>query len=264
MEHLEHPMLGAAAPYPQAYVISIRTGRGGRWEYSPWFQAPALHAAAQVRLTGRRTQDYLRAERAANQQHQRRVTVWHHVFDFNAVNDTCTMQLVNWRNHTGTIPHAGGCVQYAEAHGRPYRAVPMAPEDLRETLDGLTALAPLQHSARELSAFTLSTGKELSSELRQLLLGQRTVSKEGLMTLASKHDLCLDALLPLTDSPECANITDVMARFGRCKLTLSATPLFIDPYGNEVWVAEDRTMYLCDHETNTLELIDQDLREILE
>lgn len=55
MEHLEQPVVGAAAPYPQAYVISIRTGRGGRWEYSPWFQAPALHVEARVALTGRRT-----------------------------------------------------------------------------------------------------------------------------------------------------------------------------------------------------------------
>lgn len=264
MEQLERPIVGSSSRYTQRYVTNIRTGRGGQWEYSPRFKGTALRIETQIQLTGRRTQDYLRAEARARVRHQGRVTVWHHVHDYQ--DGWCTMQLVNWRNHTATIPHAGGCKQYSEAHGgQPYRAIrPMPPGELQEMLDDLTVSAPPRHSTQELQAFTLSTGKTLPTLLQELLRGDRTISKKGLATLATQHDLCLDALLPVKDAAKCANITGIMDRLGRCEMTLAATPFGIDPYGNEAWVADSGRLYLYDHETGENVPLDPDLQDILD
>lgn len=267
----EQHIVGAAHPYPDPNVGSIRTRRGGIWEYSPQFRPRVVHAQANIVLTGRRALDYRDAEAVTGVVHLNRQTVWHHVYNWNYRNGQCTVQLVDWATHRATIPHAGGCIQYADYYGHRYQALPLDAGELQKLLEEFSATElselPL-HSAKELEDFALSSGRALSREMRQLYSGQRIISKQARAVLAAEEDLCLDTLLPLTGPSGSANAVSVMARLEQPGMTsppdATASPFAIDPFGNEFWAGNDGLIYFYDHETNLYQVASRNLTSILQ
>lgn len=267
---METPLAGAANPYTKAGVGSIRTGRGGVWEYSPLFRPSVVTAQGNIVLTGRRTRDYVAAEALTHAAHQPTVTVWHHVYNFNPANDTCTMQLVPYRLHQETVPHAGGCIQYSDAHGVPYRAGPRDPEAPQKDPEDFCALEPPEvplHSGKEMEGFALATGRAVCPALRMLYGGERTVSPKGRALLAAEEDLCLDAVLPLTGGAGGANVAAALARLDRPGAALppdpTALPFAIDPYGNEFWAGADGRLCFFDHETGRFQAAGRSLDAVI-
>lgn len=126
----------------------------------------------------------------------------------------------------------------------------------------------LRHSAKELSEFSVSIGRKLSPELKQLFNGQRSVSKKGRAALVPERDLCIDALLPLTDMVNSAHVTAVMARLEHSGTALppdaTAIPFAIDPYGNEFWTGEIGEVHFYDHETDKYQSACLSLSDILD
>lgn len=264
------PLVGWAHRYTQNGVDSIQTGRGGVWEYSPRFLPNVVRAQGNIVLTGRRARDYVAAEALTHVRHDPGRTVWHHLYDYNRWNDTCTMQLVDAALHQKTCPHAGGCSQYSDAHGVPYRAQPQDPETLQKELESLSAMEPPQVplcSAKQLEAFTLSTGRNMCRELQMLYNGQRAISRKGRALLAAEEDLWLDAILPLTGKAGTISVTAVMALPDRPGMTLPsdhiALPFAIDPYGNEFWAGADGRVFFCDHETGRCQSAGRSLAAII-
>ncbi len=268
---MEEPVVGAARPYNDPSIIDIYTGRAGVWAYSPSFRMPPAQAVCNIALTGRRAQDYLVAEAQTHVQHIGGVTVWHHVYNYDPVTHLCTMQLVDWDTHVGTIPHAGGCSQYTQAHGIPYRAQGQDPEDLQKALETFGALEPPAIplcSARQLEEFTRKTGGKVCSALRALYGGPRAISRQGRALLAAEEDLLLDAVLPLTDDPDgTANVSAVIAHLVSARTApppdTTALPFAIDPFGNEFWAGEDGRIYFYDHETDRYQAAERDLGSII-
>lgn len=263
---MEHTPVGAAAPYPFPNVQSIATGRPGVWAFSPSFLGPLVGAQSNIVLTGHRAHDYLLAEANTGVVHRPRVTVWHHVYDFDPANDQCTLQLVTWGVHVATVPHAGGCIQYTNFHGIPYHLQRQEPE----VLEALSAAAPLTgplYSDQELEGFAQKTGRKLCSALQALYSGQKAISQQARELLAAEEDLCLDVTLPLTDPDGGANVTAILKRLGRDGLAPlpdpTALPFAIDPFGNEFWTGEDGRLYFYDHETDTYQAAKQGLESIL-
>ena len=126
----------------------------------------------------------------------------------------------------------------------------------------------LRYSAKELNEFSVSTGRQLSSELKQHFNGQRAISKKGRAALVLERDLCMDALLPLTDMVNSAHVTAVMARLEHSGTALppdaTAIPFAIDPYGNELWTGKTGEVHFYDHETDKYQSACHSLSDILD
>lgn len=260
------PQVGAAVPYNIPNVGNLPTGRPAQWAWSPDFLRPQAQTA--IPLTGRRAQDYLDAEaRVVPNVHVPRQTVWHHRHDYNHMNNTCTMQLVTWALHQQTLPHAGGCKQYSEAHGRPYRTTTW-PDDQPPGLSEQAAAALLlpQYTRQDTDRFTQSLGLTLPTGLKTLYRGERTLSPTALAQLTAQCDLCLEAALPLTAADGSAAVAPLatLCRSRGLSLPEGAVPFALDPYGN--WFSADQAGRLTfyDHETDTTQALDAGLADILE
>lgn len=263
--------VGQANPYNIPDVSSIATGRSNQWAYSPSFMHPKLIASAVVQLTGRRRQDYAAAEAATGIVHNARRTVWHHVYDYNSVSGLCTMQLVDWDVHSVTLPHAGGCVMYTEAHGGKYRVVNPNSPDERNFLQELEALeAPKcpRYSEREMNEFCLRTGLKLPPALRALYSGSRTLSRKGLRA-AARQDFWLDAILPLYTLDGTASVENIaLATKGRISVPSSgpATAWAVDACGDLFYIDDEDTtvIWFYDHEQDSFTETDPDLLELVD
>lgn len=100
-----------ARPYAEP-IETIDTGRDKQWRYSPRFTT--CEANVFIELTGRRSKDYKIAEMQCGKVHVPRKTVWHHVW--NEINGKYEIQLVDYRLHQSTCPHAGGCKLWLLRH----------------------------------------------------------------------------------------------------------------------------------------------------
>lgn len=238
---MDTPVVGAARPYTLPDVRSIATGRGAQWAYSPQFVNGKLLASTPISLTGSRTRDYQEAEARTGRAHVGRVTVWHHLYDFTPVGDRCTMQLVRYGNHVSTIPHAGGCVAYAEYHRVPYRSV--SPEDRQIP----APRAVEAYSAKELEGFCARTGLMLSPALRRFYGGDFQLNQAALGHIAGQ-DCLLDCILPLRDR-DGASLEQVRRDLGG-KLPVLAETLAVgmDACGNYFCATSNDGLLFYDHE----------------
>ena len=96
-----------AKPYEEKIpgIISVLTGLDKQFRYSPIFEN--CLADTMVELTGYRRKDYVIAEKQTGVKHIPCKTVWHHVWE--EKDGKYRMQLVDFKEHQRTIPHAGGC-----------------------------------------------------------------------------------------------------------------------------------------------------------
>ena len=95
--------------YDEKEFENIDTGRDNQWKYSPRFRYPM--AETLIPLTGSRKKDYVLAENITGQKREPKVTVWHHVW-YSDLNGNYMIQLVDYRKHIETYPHAGGCKKW--------------------------------------------------------------------------------------------------------------------------------------------------------
>jgi len=96
-----------SSPYGNILDIeNINTSLDNQWKYSPKFKNPT--AETKILLTGSRVKDYDLAEKNVAIKHSPRINVWHHVWEKDG-SGNYTMQLIDYKKHLETIPHAGGC-----------------------------------------------------------------------------------------------------------------------------------------------------------
>lgn len=256
---MKQPIVGSSAPYTAQDVGSISTGRPGQWAYSPCFVRGKLIASTRITLTGYRRNDYVVAEAATRQRHAPRSTVWHHVYDFDGNTDLCTMQLVAWNDHAATIPHTGGCKQYAEKYRRPYR-LPAPGEEALPPVCEIPA-----YSARDLDDFSGRTGLQFTPELRRFYSGAFQLNKKALAYAAQK-DFALDAVFPLSDE----NGADVEKTSQLLKALPSAaprngmTPIGVDACGDIFCADGGGAIWFYDHEDGQYYGTDLELRQLME
>ena len=105
-------------PYQDLNIENIITPLDGKFKYSPKFKNALVTTT--IKLTGSRRKDYLEAEKKSNCIHIPKKTVWHHVWEKNP-NGEYTIQLIDYKLHQKTIPHAGGCKMCAIETGKQYR-----------------------------------------------------------------------------------------------------------------------------------------------
>lgn len=255
---MEDTSLGASNPYTMFDVVSIPTGLGQQWAYSPFFVRTKLRVSTAIALTGRRSDDYIIAERQTNFQHVPRVTVWHHVYDYNQNTGMCTMQLVLWGDHFSTIPHAGGCSQYAKIHGGKYKA----------SWNDKQACA-LYHkptySKEEIEEFSQRTGLHFSEKLKKFYCGEFTLNTKAL-TFAAQNDFLLDAFLPLWDQ-EGASVESVQATLKNLPLTMLQKDMYAigtSACGDIFCADENGVIWFYDHETGEYAPTDLNLDHLRE
>lgn len=73
-----------------------------------------------IEATGNRTADFDAANKALGLSEQPEGYTWHHLDNYNAKDNTITMELVRSDAHSSSKPHAGGCAQYDAVHGPTY------------------------------------------------------------------------------------------------------------------------------------------------
>lgn len=251
--------LGASSPYTMQDVQSIRTGLGQQWEYSPFFVRTKLIASTSIVLTGKRTDDYKIAENQTRTQHVPRVTVWHHVYDFNQWTGTCTMQLVQFRDHSATVPHAGGCSQYAKVHGVAYRNIPLNGNDL-----------PVQcpkpaYSQKDIEEFSKRTGLSFPQKLKDFYCKEFKLNAKAL-AFAEQNNFPLDAILPLWDQ-EGASVESVQTLLKALPITMPQKDMYavgIGPCG-DIFCADDNSrIWFYDHEAGEYAPTDLNLDNLIE
>lgn len=260
---MEHTILGASHAYTDPNIGSISTRLGGQWAYSPRFLNGKVIAECAVALTGYRRKDYAAAEAATRRYHAARRSVWHHVYDYNDPTvgiGKCTLQLVSWGDHVGTIPHAGGCRMYTAANGGRYRAPsPEGEEDV-------PVPEMPRYSKKELEEFCLRTGFDLSPALRRFYGGDFQLSRPALLRTA-RQDWCIDAVLPLS-AESGASVESVLALRKAAPaalgLTGSDTPVAVDACGDMFFADQTGAVYFYDHEEGTSSWVDADLDALRE
>lgn len=268
---MEASPVGQANPYTDIDIISINTGLSGQWKYSPKFRGAKLIASAVIRLTGKRRLDYTLAERITNAFHFPRHTVWHHVYDYNDPSvgaGNCTMQLVSWNDHLATLPHTGGCCQYAVFNRCQYKAEnPNTPEGqaLSQALEAIEPLEAPAYSKREMDEFCLRTGLKLSPAQRALYAGERRFSRRGLQA-AAQRDFWLDDILPLTADDGGASVESIAlaAREWRDWAPVLGNTVAVDACGNTFSVNPQGGYLFFDHEVGQFFNADQELLELME
>lgn len=255
---IEPNTVGASAPYTQTNVLSIYTWRQGQWAYSPSFTGRKLITSAQVALTGYRKRDYLAAENRTHQQHTPRVTVWHHVYNFDANTNECTMQLVHWDHHVQTIPHTGGCKAYSEHYGHRYRQTP--PDRSSLVLGCMPA-----YSAAELEEFSRQTGLRLTPELRRFYSGAYRLNQAAL-EFAAQQDFPLDAILPLQDQEGASveGMHQLLKNLPCFQHPDNLTVIAMDACGDYFCATDNGSVQFYDHEQDQYFETDLDLRELME
>ena len=113
------------APYPLPNITSIRTGRGGDFEYSPLFLTTGgdCTATSQIIMSGSRHTDRTNYKNAHADPsgHDWLGYQFHHTFSFTDTGrdtSTCNGQMVLSRAHCNTLRHTGAVWQYQQVHGR--------------------------------------------------------------------------------------------------------------------------------------------------
>jgi hypothetical protein len=100
--------LGWMYPYPQP-IVSINTGCGNQWAFSPDFVNVPPSRTATITLHGSRYCDFVAANAGAQQPAG---YTWHHLYKPDMQYNQCKMQLVETWRHRATCPHKGGFSQY--------------------------------------------------------------------------------------------------------------------------------------------------------
>lgn len=249
-----------ARPYPLP-VVSIDTGRSGKWKYSPNF-INLTPPAASVILTGKRREDYVIAEKQTRVVHKPGATVWHHVYDYSLGTGACTMQLVRTNVHQETIPHAGGCVMYAEHHGTPYRISHNS--SISEAQEYNTNPLSFSYDKGEIQEFSGNTGIRIAEAVQMLYSKDYEFSRHGLEKLAER-DMCIDAVLPLTAEESETSVESIYSLMGKLRTPHEElTPIALDAYGNIFLSDGFGNLFFYDHETDDCFPTDINLKDIIE
>ena len=259
---MDQQSLMHSKPYPSP-IISIDTRRNGRWRYSPDF-SNLNPPTTRIILTGRRRYDYRIAENQTGINHIARVTVWHHVYDYSTETGSCTMQLVRTSDHQATVPHAGGCIQYAEYHKTPYRISQQSSSS--EMQDNTNPLS-FSYDKDEVQEFTGKTGIQIAESVRMLYSKDYEFSKQGLEKL-EEQDMCIDAVLPLTAAEDELSVESVyknfMGNLMNQRNELTPIPIALDAYGNIFFADGMGSLYFYDHEMDYCFPAGVDLKDIIE
>lgn len=230
-------------PYPPP-TRSIATHMGGAFAYSPYFR---LRRNVRIQLTGSRGRDYTRAEHTAGVRRIRGLQLWHHVFNRDA-QDNCTMQLVNVLSHVVTCPHAGGCAQYAAAHGVRYRAVfqPIKVGDLdgleitQEDIDTFEK----NYCAVPAKLKDIWSGKIKTEQLKLKAYDGNEIELDYWLDIfGGEQDISVQTVLPLMEKMDAAG----------------AFPFALDPCGNFFCIDGKGEWFFLDHETSQQILITPDI-----
>lgn len=96
---------------------------GASFEDSPYIYITedGKKAVVTIEMTGSRSKDFAKANEAFGFKEKPIDYTWHHLDDYNAETNTCTLELVSSKAHDAGKPHAGGCVQYEEIKAVKYK-----------------------------------------------------------------------------------------------------------------------------------------------
>lgn len=246
-------------PYPGP-IQSIDTGADRQWKYSPDFAqcAGEYHGAWEISLTGRRIDDYVLAEDDGGEEHTPRVTVWHHLFNYNPADGQCTMQLVNFRYHQEACPHLGGCWQYRQHHGGRYRAI-------RENAKAGDLWFEGSYSDGDLLAFEKEFSLALSPLLKAVYSGKRGLPAVWREKDGRKESVEWEVIVPLwakDGNPDAATAELMIDPENRLLPTMTTKkgcwlPFGLDGCGN--WLAQDLAsgaIHFFDHESEDEVVLD--------
>lgn len=255
---MEQFPLESMREYTQPCVASIPTGLSSQWTYSPSFYGQKLIASASVALTGSRTNDYDAAEKSSGRKHESRVTVWHHVYDYDPSTKRATMQLVKWEHHQETIPHAGGYRQYTQGFSKSNRQL-LTDEEIP-----VLALNAPAYSAEALEDFSRRTGMSLPPEIRRFYNGDIQLNQEALRR-AALSDFHLDAVLPLWDQKGASvqGMHHLLKNHPDPTRLADHTVIGLDACGNLFCADKSGAVLFYDHEEDDLQGLDLSLNDLM-
>ena len=255
---MERFPLDSMQEYTLPYVNSIPTGLSSQWKYSPSFYGEKLLASASVSLTGSRQRDYTAAENESGKKRTPRVTVWHHVYDFNPDTGKATMQLVAWNHHQETIPHAGGFKQYTEGYSQSNRQL-LSDEDIP-----IIQLNAPAYSLKTLNDFSRRTGLSLPPEIRRFYNQDIQLNQEALRR-AALNDFHLDAVLPLSDQEGASveGMHQLLKNHPTPSLLQDHTVTGLDACGNLFCADKTGAVLFYDHETGELQTVGLSLNDLM-
>lgn len=116
-------IVGWKYPYNTRDARSIKTYRGGQWEYAPLFreaigQRDFYHITVDIFLTGSRYRDFKEANSQAETSEMVNGSgkTWHHTYIEEIQQDDFqgSVELVDTPHHRSTVPHVGCFKQYKE------------------------------------------------------------------------------------------------------------------------------------------------------